>query len=368
MYWRKLNIYQRRHIARVYLICFAFCLQGCETLSYYSQAASGQWELITQANAISKVMVEPTVADEIKEQLRLTQSIRAFAIQTLMLPDNGSYQHYVHLDRNYVVWSVFASSKFAIEPIKSCYFIVGCLNYRGYFHERGAVDYASKLQAQGYDTFVGGVPAYSTLGWFKDPVLSTFIKRSERHLAALMFHEMAHQLLYISGDTEFNESFARTVEIEGVKRWLLIQGKRQQWERYQQEQIKRKQFVNLLRTFRQTFAMAMKKNSDMSDKSMLQVKNKHYQALQAQYKRMKTALWHGYGGYDDWFAKDLNNAKLLTVSTYYEYVPAFQVMLKRFDNDDLSGFYSAVRALAELQPKSRKQRLAALAKLSDGSL
>jgi predicted aminopeptidase len=192
----------------------ALLLAGCETLAYYGQAAGGQLSLMGRAQPVEQVLADPAAARALKERLALAGQIRDFASRELRLPDNGAYRSYADLGRPYAVWNVVAAPEFSLEPVLSCFPVAGCVAYRGYHDKAAAEAHAESLRAAGHDVVVYGVPAYSTLGWFADPLLSTFIDYPEADLAGLMFHELAHQLLYVTDDSTFNESFAVVVERE----------------------------------------------------------------------------------------------------------------------------------------------------------
>ncbi|MDB5888475.1 MAG: hypothetical protein JWM03_1347, partial [Rhodocyclales bacterium] len=202
-------------------------LSGCAGLGpgYYWQAMSGQMEMVRKTQPIEEVLAAPETTPAMRERLKLVGEIRAFASRELGLPDNDSYRRYADLGRASVVWNVFATPPLSMQPKTWCLPVAGCVGYLGFFSEATARARAAELKAEGMDVLVGGVPAYSTLGWFADPVLNTFVNWPEPDLARLIFHELAHQLIYAKGDTEFNESFAVTVEQAGVRRWFAQHGK-----------------------------------------------------------------------------------------------------------------------------------------------
>lgn len=335
----------------------ALLLSGCAGVKYIAQSINGQWELLARREPIPRLLENSDTPEEVKRKLAMSLQVRAFASRELGLPDNGSYQSYVDLKRPYVVWNVFAAPTLSLEPMQWCFPIVGCVRYRGYFSEADAVAFAEGLRAQGYDTHVGGVAAYSTLGWFDDPLLNTVINRSDTGIAALIFHELAHQELYLPGDSAFNESFAVTVEEEGVRRWLQHRGSTGEMQTYRQAKDRQEQFLALVMGARERLA-ALYADS-LSDGEKQAGKKRILAELRAEYQRLKEA-WNGYSGYDAWFERDLNNAKLASVATYHQYVPAFQALLRENGND-LRVFYQAARALADLPAAQRNERLEALA-------
>src|SRR4051812_10885006 len=200
----------------ILLALSASSLCGC----YLIQAATGQMQIVSKRQPIAEVIRDPATSEKLKARLEYVAAARDFASRELGLPDNESYRSYADLGRPYVVWNVFAAPEFSVEPRQWCFPIAGCVVYRGYFSEAAAQRYARKLRRRGDDVAVGGVAAYSTLGHFKDPVLSTMLGWSDAQLAATLFHELAHQVVYVPGDSQFNESFATVVEEAGLERWL----------------------------------------------------------------------------------------------------------------------------------------------------
>ncbi len=329
---------------------------GCSTLSYYGQSISGQLDLLWKRQPVAELLDDATLAPELKDKLRMALAMRDFASRELQLPDNGSYRSYSDLQRDHVVWNVFAAPALSTELEKWCFPFAGCVGYKGYFAEGDARELAAQLQQQGMDVYVGGIDAYSTLGWFDDPLLNTIINRPPPLLAGLIFHELAHQEFYVQGDTAFNESFASTVEQEGVKRWLAQNGDaalHRAWEQYQRQ---RQDFLELVGGLRdrlqETYA------SDASDSDKLARKQQLIAELRAQYQQLR-ARWDGYRGYDKWFEGEINNAKLGSIAFYTDWVPAFQRLLADSGND-FPAFYRAVRRLGDMEPPQREQSLQAL--------
>ena len=230
--------------------CFAVALLtgGCAQLSYYAQAMQGQMSLLSSARPIDEWLADPKVNEDLKTRLARTQQIRAFAARELGLPDNGSYKNYADLNRPYVMWNVVATPELSMKPTQGCFPVAGCVDYRGYYRKDDAQRFADELRAQSYDVRVSGVPAYSTLGWFNDPVLSTFIALPEAEVARMVFHELAHQVAYAPGDSPFNEAFATTVEEIGVALWLDEQGDAAMRERYRLYHQRKQDFLELLST------------------------------------------------------------------------------------------------------------------------
>jgi predicted aminopeptidase len=328
-------------------------LCACGTLRYYSQAVSGHIALMLRAAPIDEQLARDGIPAALKAKLQAVLRIREFASRELALPDNGSYKRYADLGRPYALWNVFAAPEFSLEPVSSCFVIAGCVSYRGYFSEADAQEQGAALRAQGYDVFIGGVPAYSTLGWFDDPVLNTFIQYPAAGIARLLFHELAHQLLYVKNDTRFNESFAATVEQAGVERWLAQSGSDSDRAAYGRLQSMRNGFVALIVKYRATLEQYYRQDLPPQEKRL--GKARMLAEMEQEYRQLKVS-WGGFAGYDRWFAGKPNNATLASVALYTELVPAFRALLER-EGGDLPRFYAAAKALAELPKEERDARL-----------
>jgi predicted aminopeptidase len=329
---------------------------GCGQLGYYLQAAQGQFSLLSSAKPIDTWLSDPQADDELKAKLARVKEIRRFAADELGLPDNASYTTYADLKRSYVLWNVVAAPELALEPVEWCFPIAGCVKYRGYYNKNEAQAFADNLRRKGYDVQVDGVPAYSTLGWFNDPVLSTFIKYSDGELARLVFHELAHQVAYTKGDSQFNESFAVAVEEEGLARWVAKHGNTEARRKYAERVQRKKDFVALLMKHR----AALEENyaNQASDAEKRRRKQQIFKALQDEYAVIKSERWDGYNGYDRWFNEPLSNAHLASVATYHDLVPGFRALLKQ--EKEFPAFFRAVRQLASLSKDDRHQKLAEL--------
>jgi len=329
-------------------VLLAFCAvtqAGC----YLLESAQGQLSLLSRREPIARVLARPTTPPKLRAQLLEVNSIRDFASRELGLPDNGSYRSYADVGRRYVVWNVVAAPEFAVDPQQWCFPIVGCVDYRGYFVERRARAFAAQLRAKGYDVSVGGVAAYSTLGHFDDPILNTMVGWDDVELAAIVFHELTHQLLYVAGDAEFNEALATTVEQEGVRRWLLAQGRDADLAEHELEQQHYLDVIALLR--RRSDQLRRLYASELSPRLMREAKSAAFAALREDYARLQ-ARWDGRAPFDSWFKGEINNASLASIATYYDCVPGFQRELDAAGGD-LEVFYGRVRELAKLDRASR---------------
>jgi predicted aminopeptidase len=357
----------RRGIVVLGLALVLGTLCGCRTLSFYSQAAKGQYELIAHAQKTQKLVANPRTPPKLKKQLELLSNLLAFAQSDLKLPADGHYHKYVELNRRYVVWDVEAAPEFSLQPKSWWYPLVGSLEYRGYFSDRGAKKYGAWLERKGYDVFVAGVEAYSTLGWFKDPALSSFIFNPAPDLAELIFHELGHAELFARGDENFNEAFATTVGETGARRWLRAQGDQAAYASYEAELARTRQFVHLIAVARTRLealygdeltpegrVKTAKIKPAMPEAQLREEKRKIFERLQTDYAALK-ASWGGNTEYDGWFARHLNNAQLNSVAAYYDFVPGFERLLEQ-NHGDLPEFYKAAGRLAKL-PRLERHRM-----------
>jgi len=328
------------------MIALIACVSGgC----YLLQSAQGHLALMARREPISDVIEDSATAPALRAQLVSVTSIRDFASRELKLPDNGSYRTYANVGRPYVVWNVVAAPEFSVDPKQSCYPIVGCVAYRGYFVEKRARRYAAQLHARGYDVVVGGVAAYSTLGHFDDPILSTMTGWNDVELASIVFHELTHQLLYIANDASFNEALATTVEEEGVRRWLQQQARDKDLAEHLLEQQHYVQVIDLLNATRGQLRDIYA--SGLAPEAMRAGKIATLAKMREAYAALK-AGWGGRAPFDGWFGGEINNAHLASIATYYTCVPGFQRELAAVGGD-LPAFYRRVRALAKLDQKQR---------------
>ena len=337
-------------------ILLANSLAGCSSVGYYAQAIGGHLEMMRASQPIRDVMQDPAGDPVLAKKLAEVQTMREFASRELGLPDNNSYRSYADVGRPYVVWNVFAAPEFSLEPKRWCVPVAGCVNYRGYYDREDAERLAAELREEGYDTFVGGVAAYSTLGYFDDPVLNTFLRLGTLEVARTVFHELAHQLIYVHDDSTFNESFATTVEKAGMRLWLARHGTPEQRAAFELQQERKTAFVGLIRDGRNK-AVALYASNGFAERKR-DAKAGLFGALRQDYTLLK-AGWGGYSGYDRFFGEDLNNAKLASLALYSELVPAFDRLLET-ENHDLPRFYQRVTTLAALDKEARRRALAEL--------
>jgi predicted aminopeptidase len=324
-------------------------LSACASLQYYGQAAAGQFSIMQRRVALASAIRDPEASPTLRTRLQRVEEIRSFAINELHLPDSGSFRSYVDLRRPYVLWNVFASPEFELRAVESCFPLVGCLGYRGYYDEADARRFAAGLKAEGHDVYVAGVSAYSTLGWFDDPVLSSMLRWSDLELAGVMFHELAHELLYIRDDSAFNESFATAVQEEGLRRWLETRHAAELRGQAQAAKQRRQDFLKLVEATRSRLRQLYA--SSLPAENKRRMKAEILDGMRAEHALLKSA-WDGFNGYDEWFT-DLNNAKLMAVATYHEWTPAFHQALQESDGD-LQRFYEEVRRVSKL-PRDKRQ-------------
>lgn len=338
----------------------SFCLTGCSTLDYYWQSVSGHLKVLNAARPIGDWLDDAQTPAALKKRLLLAQQIRRFAVTELHLPDNASYQRYADLQRSAVVWNVTAAPEFSLTLKTWCFPVAGCVGYRGYFNLAEARAEAATLQAQGLETSVYGVPAYSTLGWMNwaggDPLLNTFIAYTDGELARLIFHELAHQVVYAAGDTLFNESFATAVERLGVQRWLASQASPEARQAYALFDTRRQQFRALTQATRRELTAIYKENTPQTQhpRALEAMKKIALQRFRDDYARLK-ASWQGYAGYDGWVAR-ANNASFGAQAAYDDLVPGFEALFAQ-TGGDWPSFYDAVRQLASQPEEARHKAL-----------
>jgi predicted aminopeptidase len=326
-------------------------LNGCASVEYYSQLAQGQARLLLARQPVAEVIADDSRPAALREQLRRSQAARAFASEHLQLPDNQSYRMYADIGRPYVLWNVFATDEFSLQPRTHCFPIAGCVAYRGYYRQEAARGAAALYRNQGLDVYIGAVEAYSTLGWFDDPILSSMLHWGDERLATLIFHELAHQRVYVRDDTAFNESFATFVEQEGTRQWRTARGLEasrvdlaQQSEQFTQLVLATRE--RLVRLYAQTLPAP----------AMRAAKQAEFEHLRQAYRTLRDSQWGAEGRYDRWIESPLNNAKLLPFGLYDQWVPAFAALFRQA-NGDWAKFYDAAERLGRLSPSDRSARL-----------
>ena len=338
-----------RPLAGALLLVNSLSLAGC-SVAYLAQAGHGQWQLLRTRQPIDRLIASADTDAALKVRLQLVREAREFASRELGLPDNRSYRSYSALGRPYVVWNVVAAPEFSVAPKRWWFPITGSVAYRGYFREDRARRCAAGLAAQGYDTMVGGVTAYSTLGRFADPVLDTMLRYGDLELIGTIFHELAHQLVYVPSDSEFNEAFAMSVERAGVARWLAARGRSDELQEYRRRQEQQAQVI-------QRFAAGRAQLDALYHQALpvLELRRRKQQRL-TELSASVRAYTREQGirsGYEAWLDDGLNNAHLSSVATYFDCVPGFERLLAQ-QQGRLPAYYDAVRALARGPAAARR--------------
>ncbi|AZO39567.1 MAG: aminopeptidase [Mesorhizobium sp.] len=329
---------------------------GCTSISYYAQSLEGHVEIMAARKNVGKLIRDPSTPKALRAKLTSATAIRRFATEELALPDNSSYRSYVDVGRNDVTLAVFAAPQFSLAPVTWCFPVFGCVPYKGYFSRKDAFENAAALQRRGLDVYVTGITAYSTLGWFSDPLLSTMLRQNDTYLASLVFHELAHQKVYVNGDSAFNEAFAVSVETTGTRKWLRATGNRAGLRSYEADRKRKADFLGLISKTRDELKQVY--GSPRGPEQMAAAKAAAIDRLRMRYRQMRDKRWAGYRGYDAWFDSPINNAKFAATAVYGEQVPAF---LRLFDlcSGNYPRFYASVRRIGALPAPSRAEALKA---------
>ena len=330
-------------------------LGGCSTLSYYGQAVRGHWALMDQREPLVDILADAERDATLRAELGWLLAARVFAATELDLPDNDSYSTYAVLDRPYVVWNVVATPALSLEPKTWCFPVAGCVSYRGYFAKADAEAHAARLRATGYDVHIGGAVAYSTLGWFADPIVSPMLERGRIRAAEIIIHELTHQRLYIAGATRFNEGLATAAARVGLERWLQ-RAAPEGLATYRDRLRRQDRFRTLVESTREALE-ALYARTDLSEAEKRTRKAEQIAELRARYRWIRDTAWDGYSGYDAWFEEPINNAKLAGVATYHTLVPGFEALLARCSGDFARFFAAAERIGAAATPAARQAAL-----------
>jgi predicted aminopeptidase len=332
-------------------------LSGCSSLSYYTQLASGQLALLRAREPVAGVIADPQRDPKLRDHLLKSQQARAFASEHLHLPDNKSYRLYADIHRRYVVWNVFATDEFSLDPVTHCFPIAGCVAYRGYYAQGAARGEAALQKLDGKDVYVSGVEAYSTLGWFNDPIISSMMNWGDERLATLIFHELAHQRFYVKDDSEFNESYATFVEEEGTRQWRAARGLPA--ETASSEAQRRDQLTQLALETRDRLKALYAE--PLSPDVMRQRKAEEFERLRSAYRQMRDSQWGGDKRFDSWVYAPMNNARLLPIGLYDQWVPSFEALFRQVKGD-WPAFFVAVEKMGGLPKDERKAALERLMK------
>jgi len=341
---------KRRWIRLLLLLVLSTSASGC----YYMQAAAGQWEVSRKSESIADIIAEDDTPEELAKRLAIVQAAREFSIEELGLPDNKSYRSYADIERDFVVWNVFAAPEFSLQPRQWCFPVAGCVSYRGYFSKDAALRESKRFGKDGYDVFVGGVSAYSTLGKLNDPVLNTMLRWDDIRLVGVLFHELAHQVIYVKGDTGFNESFATAVEEFGLQRWLERTGRPEDLDVYWQRREIREALMRLAADIRADLRVLYSAAIDDEEKRRLKADRFEQFEVDARLELERRGRDPSNAFRGEW-----NNARLVSMTLYEGRVGSFRALLERCEQD-LRCFYSRAEELSRLQKTARDARLDAL--------
>lgn len=345
-------------LSQIYLVMLLITtLSGCTTLGYYSQAVSGHLTLMMSAQPVPELLKAPSTPPNLRQKLSLANEAREFAEHQLALPVGDAFSTYAELGRPWVVVNLVAAPEFSLQAHRWCYPIVGCQAYRGYYQLEMAQAEEMAFIAKGYDTFIGGVTAYSTLGWFDDPLHTGFTDLSDNRMVALMFHELAHRVVYVDNDTAFNESFATAVELEGLRLWLDQQDDDRGFRRALARLHQRNQTLALVETASGQLEELYKQRDTLPKPELRQQKAQIFSSLMEKYREI-SADWNQPGPFGE-NPTELNNANLALFSQYNQHVPAFR-QLFREHGSNFRAFYEAVKALSRQPERARQQSLAQL--------
>jgi predicted aminopeptidase len=326
------------------LVCFSFIwITGCSTAKYYSHAVVGHLHLTTGQSSIQKLIEDEETDKEFKRQLELVTELRGFAKDKLSLDVGKAYSKYKHLDRSAAVWVVYAAPAFSTELQSWKYPIIGEYQSKGFFKERMAKEYSAKLHTQGFDVYVGEATAYSTLGWFSDPLLSTFLDDSDEELAEILFHELAHRTYYLKGDTMFNESFATAFAQKSVQLWLKEKGQEKRLEKYRQKLKRRDEFRSLLQETKNGLSLIYNNANNDSEAILQKRKQDSIQSFKATCIALRKK-WNKPKSLESWVDEEVNNAKIAASSVYLLKVPYFNQLWDQA-NQDPNAYLEMIKAL-----------------------
>lgn len=338
------------------LIALAAALTGCTGVGYYAESLGGHLRIMAARQDVAGLVADPATPAALRARMASASAIRQFASDALDLPNNRSYRTYVDIGRDYVTIAVYAAPEFSLAPVAKCFPLYGCVPYQAFFSTENARKAATALQAQGLDVHVSGVTAYSTLGWSSDPLLSTMFGGGETSVAALVFHELAHQRVYVQDDSAFNEAFAVAVETSGVRKWLSAAGDAGGLRRYEAARARIADFLGLIAQARKELHEVYSGPGTATQKRA--EKAAAIERLKHRYRQMRERRWNGYGGYDAWFEAPINNARLAATSVYHDLVPAF-LRLFELCAGDYTRFYAAVARIGGLDRDDRAGALEA---------
>ncbi|WP_022960790.1 aminopeptidase [Halopseudomonas pelagia] len=330
------------------LMLTALLIAGCSSIAFVQHAWQGQREVMALSVPIVDLLESPNTDPALKVRLAEALTARRFASESLSLPDNQSYTRYSALPRPYALWNLFVAPELSLKPVQHCYLFTGCLAYKGYFSREAVEAAAQHWQRQGMDVFIGDIPAYSTLGWYDDPLLSSMLHGDDDFVALTLFHELAHQRFYLKDDTAFNESFANFVGQEGLRQWRASKGLAPPDPALARQQA---EFNALVMATRERLHAVYA--SDLPETATRSAKDKEFAQLRSDYTQWRDERWNGSTRFDGWFAGELNNASLLPFGLYDYWVPAFAMLFEQTGREWLA-FYQAVERIGRLAPVDRE--------------
>ena len=329
-------------------------LSGCTSVSYYAKSLDGHLQIMTARQNVERLIKKPSTPEPLRNRMAAAHEIRQFAVAELDLPDNDSYRTYVDIKRDYVTWAVFAAPEFSLSPHIKCFPVFGCVPYQGFFDPKDALREADKLTAEGFDVHISGVNAYSTLGLTSDPLLSTMFRFDKTYLAGIVFHELAHQRVYVKGDSAFNESFAVAVETTGVRKYLRAHGDSAGLRAYERDRQRQADFLRLAEGAKRELGKIYQGAGTAEQKRA--AKTAAIERLRAKYRKLRDTQWGGNRDYDQWFEAPINNAKLAATSVYNDNVDEF-IRLFELCGEDYPRFYDAVARYGKLERDERMDAL-----------
>ena len=324
---------------------------ACSTVGYYAHVTHGEASLLMHRQPIERVVGDESVDAGLRARLAATQDVRRFASDRLGLPRNRSYTTYVDLGRPYVTWNVFATPEFSVDPVTHCFPFAGCVAYLGFFDRARAEQEAVRLREAGDDVAIEGASAYSTLGWFADPIVSSMLHWHDDELDGVIFHELAHQLVYVKDDTAFNESFATFVQQQGLREWRASRGLP---PADATQDAHDDAFAALVLDLRDRLRALYAREAPAA--AMREAKRREIDDFRERYRRLRDGAWNGDRRYDTWVDAPVNNARLVPFGLYDRWVPAFARLFGEAGGD-WDRFYGFVRAFAHLRKDERGRRL-----------
>lgn len=226
-------------------IIVVFALFNVQLIIYGLRQLSGQWYIISNAQPVEEYLNDPAVSDSVKYKLKLIDDVRQYAVQELSLTNTDNYTEMFDQKGEPVLWVVTACQPFEFKPFEWSFPVLGSVPYKGFFKIEYAENEAAELKAQGLDVNIRTVGGWSTLGWFKDPILSEMLERDEGDLANLIIHELVHATVFVKDSVTFNENLASFIADKGTHLYLNSRFGRgaPEYKRYDQNKEDQKAFI-----------------------------------------------------------------------------------------------------------------------------